>query len=404
MAVPLSPDRLFSAARSVGARVVEVGSWRTHNRNHVGRWGPVHGIMIHYTAGDSGPPANDAAYNRNILYSGYAGLPGPLSQFGIARDATVFLNSAGRCNHAGRIDDDALDLLIRSFASVPAEGADTAFLVDPAAFALLESGALPLDDTLAPADDEPDGLDGVFGLLPLDRTHVPGADVIDGNARLYGIEIINRGTPSEAQLDAAARVCAGICLAHGWSGADVMGHGEGTRRKTNDPPGVNMGHFRRRVMALVAAARAPKPAPAPAPAPPVVAVPVAVPTPQEEDDMSRFIETPTEFTHPGGNGWWTDFDRPVIGASVIGPVEYIATATVVGPEGANLRTRWAILNRKTGEWLGRTDPVEHAGAVAEVIRQGHSGGVPEMSVFVDVWSDTPGPVRLEQQVRVWGAR
>ena len=29
--------------------VVEVGDWRTHNRNHKGPWGPVHGVMIHHT-------------------------------------------------------------------------------------------------------------------------------------------------------------------------------------------------------------------------------------------------------------------------------------------------------------------------------------------------------------------
>lgn len=385
MATPLTPDRLLSAARACGARVVEVGSWRTHNRNSVGRWGPVHGIMIHYTAGDSGPPANDAAYNRNILYKGYAGLPGPLSQFGIGRDGTVYLNSAGRCNHAGRIDDDALDLMIRSFANLPFEPglSNEKSEVDAEAFGLMLDGALPLDQTYTAPEDEPAG---VVGLLPLDRTHVPGADVVDGNARLYGIEIINRGTPSETQLDAAARVCAGICLAYGWSGADVMGHGEGTRRKTNDPPGVNMGAFRRRVMALVAAARNP-------------AQPVTIPkpSPKSEDVMPDHYATRTVMRHDG-KGWQLPSNVAVKPRDKA--MRISATATVTAPPGVNLRTRWVSWPGGDAKDFVRYAPTGHASNEAEtstIVAQAWPGA----SLEVDVWADQECDVTVETDAFIW---
>ncbi|MFJ4217575.1 N-acetylmuramoyl-L-alanine amidase, partial [Streptomyces hydrogenans] len=43
MAVPLSASRILRALRDEGLTVVEVGDWSTHNRNHKGPWGPVHG-------------------------------------------------------------------------------------------------------------------------------------------------------------------------------------------------------------------------------------------------------------------------------------------------------------------------------------------------------------------------
>ena len=41
--------RLLKVLRDEGLVVHEVRSWRTHNRNHKGPWGPVHGVMIHHT-------------------------------------------------------------------------------------------------------------------------------------------------------------------------------------------------------------------------------------------------------------------------------------------------------------------------------------------------------------------
>ena len=49
MAPPMTPATFLSALKAEGVTVVEVGSWRTHNRNSKGAWGPVHGVMIHHT-------------------------------------------------------------------------------------------------------------------------------------------------------------------------------------------------------------------------------------------------------------------------------------------------------------------------------------------------------------------
>ncbi|MET4924526.1 N-acetylmuramoyl-L-alanine amidase, partial [Streptomyces sp. PSRA5] len=49
MATPMSASSFIRALKDEGLTVVEVGDWRTHNRNHVGPWGPVHGVMMHHT-------------------------------------------------------------------------------------------------------------------------------------------------------------------------------------------------------------------------------------------------------------------------------------------------------------------------------------------------------------------
>lgn len=40
MATPLSAAKLLAALRAEGVQGVEVGDWRTHNRNHKGPWVP----------------------------------------------------------------------------------------------------------------------------------------------------------------------------------------------------------------------------------------------------------------------------------------------------------------------------------------------------------------------------
>ena len=39
MATPLTADRIISALKAEGVKVVEYRSWRTHNRNSKGAWG-----------------------------------------------------------------------------------------------------------------------------------------------------------------------------------------------------------------------------------------------------------------------------------------------------------------------------------------------------------------------------
>lgn len=206
MATPLSADRLLAALRAEGLRVVEVGSWRTHNRNHKGPWGPeVHGVVIHHTV------TRGTAATVRICRDGYSHLPGPLCHGVIAKDGTVHLVGHGRTNHAGLGDDDVL-------RAVAAEAA-------------------------LPAPNEND---------------------TDGNARLYGFECENLGDGEDpwpaVQLEAIERAAAAICRAHGWSARSVIGHKEWTNTKV-DPRGFSMAAMRGRIGERLGQ----KPAPAPAP-------------------------------------------------------------------------------------------------------------------------------------------
>ena len=212
MATPLTASVFVAALRAEGVRVVEVGDWRTHNRNHKGPWGPVNGVMIHHTV------TTGTATSVRICRDGYASLPGPLCHGVIAKDGTVHLVGYGRANHAGLGDPDVLRAVV----------AET---------------ALPPDDEAA----------------------------VDGNARFYGFECENLGDGKdpwpEAQLEAIERVSAAICRAHGWGAGSVIGHLEWQPGKV-DPRGFTMTAMRDRV-----AARLGTPAPAvvlPAPVRPVV--------------------------------------------------------------------------------------------------------------------------------------
>ena len=181
MAVPLSADKMLKALRAEDVKVSERSGWRTHSRNHKGKWGPVHGVMIHHTV-SSGDDASVA-----LCYNGHSALPGPLCH-GVGRnDGTVALVSAGRANHAGLGDDDVLRAVIA--------------------------------ETSLPAPNEAN---------------------TDGNARFYGLEIINLGdnkdTYTRAQYRAAVLWAAALCRAHGWSERSVIGHKEWQPGKV-DPRG-----------------------------------------------------------------------------------------------------------------------------------------------------------------------
>jgi hypothetical protein len=85
MATPPSPSKFAQLLRDEGVRVVEVGDWETHNRNHKGPWGPVHGVMIHHTV------TRGSAHTVAICRDGYTSLPGPLCHGVITKDGTVHL-------------------------------------------------------------------------------------------------------------------------------------------------------------------------------------------------------------------------------------------------------------------------------------------------------------------------
>lgn len=196
MASPLSADRLVKALTDEGVTIVEYRDWRDHNRNHVGAWGPVHGVMIHHTV------TSGTDTSLELCYEGDADLPGPRCHGVIDKDGTVYLVGNGRANHAGSGDGDVLDAVI--------------------------------DERALPPDSETD---------------------TDGNTHFYGFECVNLGDNEdpwpEVQVEAIVRASAALCRAHGWGKAgntSVIGHYEWNPEKV-DPrgPGITMGDVRTRV-------------------------------------------------------------------------------------------------------------------------------------------------------------
>jgi hypothetical protein len=196
MATPLTPTKFVGALRAEGVRVVEVGDWRNHNRNRVGPWGPVNGVMVHHTV------TSGTNSSVELCRKGYSGLPGPLCHGVVAKDGTIYVIGYGRTNHAGAGDDDVLRAVV---AERP---------------------------------------------LP-----APNETNTDGNRHFYGFECVNLGDGEDpwppAQVEAMVRAAAAICRAHGWGrdgDTSVIGHKEWQPGKV-DPrgPGVSMPDIRKRV-------------------------------------------------------------------------------------------------------------------------------------------------------------
>ncbi|MGW2176752.1 N-acetylmuramoyl-L-alanine amidase [Streptomyces sp. NPDC001732] len=194
MAQPMTAARVLSALRAEGVRVVEVGNWRTHNRNSKGPWGPVNGSIVHHTV------TKGTASTVAMVRDGYSSLPGPLCHGMIAKDGRVHMVGWGRANHAGGGDPRVLEQVIA------------------------ES----------------------YGTRPTPPTK-GNADGVDGNARFYGWECENLGDGKDpwpkAQYDAIVRVQAALCRAHGWSAKSVIGHLEWSNDKV-DPRGFTMPKLR----------------------------------------------------------------------------------------------------------------------------------------------------------------
>lgn len=229
MATPLTASTLLAALRAEGCKVVEHRSWRTHNRNHKGPWGPVNGVMIHHTV-SSGEDSS-----VQLCYNGHASLPGPLCHTVGGKSGQLYMVGHGRANHAGSGDDDVLSAVV--------------------------------NETALPADNETNA---------------------DGNRHFYGLEIVNLGNGKDTypaiQYDAAVRWAAALCRAHGWGAQSVIGHKEWQPGKI-DPHGpvegrgsFDMNVFRRDVAERLkhpanwspgaSTPAPPKPAPAPAPTTP----------------------------------------------------------------------------------------------------------------------------------------
>lgn len=80
--------------RSWGLKVVEVAGWTTRTAGYT--FSP-RGVIVHHTAGS----ATGNAPSLAVVRDGRPGILGPLSQFVLGRDGTVYVVGSGRANHAG---------------------------------------------------------------------------------------------------------------------------------------------------------------------------------------------------------------------------------------------------------------------------------------------------------------
>lgn len=161
-------------------------NWATHNRNHKGEWGGVNGIMQHHTGSES------QSAIRQVLWDGYADLPGPLCHAGNDSKGKLWLAGMGRANHAGLGDDDVLRHVIREDYS----------------------------STLKPNEAN-----------------------TDGNRHFYGIENFYDGSHemTPAQYITAIRFSAAISEFHDWHAESTIGHGEWQPGKWD--PGAHKGRI-----------------------------------------------------------------------------------------------------------------------------------------------------------------
>lgn len=199
MSTPMSSEQFVRQLQKWGVPFVETDGWRTRNRNSMGAWGPVHGLLLHHT-GDDAPDTAD----ERVLIEGRSDLPGPLCHWGMRDDGTAVLIGWGRANHAGVGAANVRDVLLT-------EG---------------------------------------YGAYP----PAPGPDSVDGNALLYGQETCYSGlhVMTEQAYRSTVRAFAAVCDHHGWSAKSCIGHKEWTGRKV-DPGHLDMASFRRDVDALLEA-------------------------------------------------------------------------------------------------------------------------------------------------------
>lgn len=93
---------LADVARAAGLHVVEVDGWKTRGRP--GGMERVQTVVCHHTANGGAPGTHPSL---TTVINGRTGLAGPLSQFMLAKDGTVYVVAAGKCNHAGVVLKDA---------------------------------------------------------------------------------------------------------------------------------------------------------------------------------------------------------------------------------------------------------------------------------------------------------
>lgn len=213
MSKPMTPDQMLTALRAEGLTVREYTGWRGRCRccpsnvphktsgPYVRGWGDVNGTVVHITAGNLGSRSVET-YIRDII-NGDPEVPSK-SQFVIAPNGDVWLNSVGRCNHVGTVGGSVRAHLTAADFST--------------------------------SDDYDSRWRGT---------------ATDGNSFTYGIENIAASKMTAAQRESSVRVCAAIARHFDWSGQESVGHGEVSGQRTKADPNLHMGQFRRDVMARV---------------------------------------------------------------------------------------------------------------------------------------------------------
>lgn len=196
MADPITPATLIRILKGEGLTVKTYKStWATHERDSAtGKtFGPVHGVMIHHTAG---------LMVGNYIWAGKAALPGPLAHCYIDKKGTVWMMSAGRANHAGGGDPAVLKAVTdESYASAP----------------------------------------------PKTKYGEGDAGAVDGNDAFYGFECENKGDGKDpwpaVQQNAMVKATAAILRFYEWTEKSAIGHLEWSNQKI-DPKGWPMTQFR----------------------------------------------------------------------------------------------------------------------------------------------------------------
>lgn len=190
----VTADQLVAAYRRWHVQIVERPGWRTRNTGRA--FDPI-GVVVHHDAMNDGV---STARGLDVIEGGRTDLAGPLSNVWHEDDGTAYLTAFGNANHGGR------------FAAEPVDRT--------------RAGLAPRGDALA------------LGLVD---------DGPIANGLYYGDEVHNAGDgrdPYEpGQMQTLTLSLAARCELHGWTGARVIAHREGTRRKI-DPRGIDMAALR----------------------------------------------------------------------------------------------------------------------------------------------------------------
>jgi hypothetical protein len=205
-------DQILRALRAEGLKVVEVpgsrGRCRCHSGPHsnggplVRAFAPTGDVMVHITAGGLGG-RSPLQYIADII-NGDPSTPFK-SQFVTDPEGVVYLNGAGRANHAGTCGSRAV----------------------------------------AASRNQQLSTEGYQGNLR-------GSDA-DGNTVWYGIENIAATSMTTAQRAASVRICAALSRLARRTGRGSIGHGEASNNRSYADPNLDMGAFRRDVIARVKA-------------------------------------------------------------------------------------------------------------------------------------------------------